>query len=173
MSHRAIDDLLLLVTDAAREIVAAHQATTSLAPGGKWKHALHAVSLSDKYAAWRAYAEPPDGSGIYHLVPALNRPMRMTQAELERHPAWRAFGVAAGRHPPMRGWLAAPLRASNGRGIGVIQLTDKYAGEFTAEDERRLVALSRLASVVLDEFRQAARASRRLTASARRRGGRA
>ena len=34
MSHRAIDDLLLLVTDAAREIVAAHQATTRLEPGG-------------------------------------------------------------------------------------------------------------------------------------------
>ena len=119
MRHRAIDDHLLLVTDAAREIVAAHQATTSLAPGGKWKHAIHAVSLSDKYAAWRAYAEPPAGSGIYHLVPALNRPMRMTQAELERHPAWRAFGVA-------------PPGLSNGRNA----IPEAHAPGFTLSPRR-------------------------------------
>jgi GAF domain-containing protein len=119
------------------------------------------VSLSDKYAAWRTYDERPDGSGIYRLVCHLNRPMRLTQSELEKHPAWQGFGAAAKRHPPMRGWLAAPLMGRGGRNIGIIQLSDKYAGEFTASDEAVLVELGRLASVVLEDTRRSGRAQRR------------
>jgi GAF domain-containing protein len=165
VTARSIPVLLALIADVARDVVAAHQAATSLAPGGRWAKAAHAFSLSDKYAAWRTYDETPDGSGIYRLVQALNRPLRLTQAELERHPAWRAFGAAAGRHPPMRGWLAAPLHGRDGRGIGVVQLTDKIDGEFTAEDEARLVAIARLASVALDELRQRALIHRRASAT--------
>src|SRR5207247_200404 len=86
-SARSIAELLELITEKARELVGAHQATTSVVFGGDWAKAVHAVSLSDKYAAWRTYDERPDGSGIYRLVCQLKRPMRLTQAELEAHPA--------------------------------------------------------------------------------------
>src|SRR5437867_5375678 len=140
-SARSIAELLELITEKARELVGAHQATTSVAFGEDWTKALHAVSLSDRYAAWRTYDERPDGSGIYRLVCQLNRPMRLTQAELEAHPAWRGFGAAAERHPPMRAWLAVPLTGRGGRNIGVIQLSDKYDGDFGAKDEATLVEL--------------------------------
>ncbi len=167
-SARSFPELLDLITERARELVGAHQATTSVVFGQNWAKALHAVSLSDKYAAWRTYDEPPDGSGIYRLVCQLNRPMCLTQAELEAHSAWRGFGAAAKRHPPMRGWLAVPLTGRGRRNIGIIQLSDKYDGEFNAEDETTLVEFARLASAALEDLRQSARAQRRRSAVSRR-----
>lgn len=162
-SARSLNEVLQVVTDKARELIGAHQATSSLVLDEKWAQASHAVSLSDKYAAWRGYDEKPDGSGIYHLICQLNRSMRLTQRELEGHPAWRGFGQAAGRHPPMRGWLAVPLIGRAGRNIGLIQLSDKYDGEFTEEDEASLVQLAQVASVAIENVRRLARAKRRAT----------
>jgi len=167
-SARSLNEVLQVVTDQARELVGAHQSTTSLLVSEDWAKAVHAVSLSDKYAAWRAYDERPDGSGIYRLICQVNRPVRMPQAELEAHPAWRGFGKAASRHPPMRGWLAVPLTGRGGRNIGLIQLSDKYEDEFTEEDEAVLVKLTRLASDTIEQVRQVTRAQRR--ASKERRG---
>src|SRR5437867_5417415 len=166
-SARSIAELLELITEKARELVGTHQATTSVVFGADWTKAVHAVSLSDKYGAWRAYDERPDGSGIYRLVCQLGRPIRLTQGELEAHPAWRGFGAAAERHPPMRGWLAVPLTGRGGRNIGVIQLSDKYDGDFSATDEAALVELARLASVALNETRRTTRAERRRSATSR------
>lgn len=160
-SARSIPELLDLITEKARELVGAHQATTSVVFGEDWAKAVHAVSLSDKYAGWRTYNERPEGSGIYRLVCQLNRPMRLTQAELEAHTAWRGFGGAAKRHPPMRGWLAVPMTGRGGRNIGLIQLSDKYDGEFSAADEVILVELGRLASQALEQTRRSVRAQRR------------
>jgi PAS domain S-box-containing protein len=139
-----------ILTEEARTLIDAHQAVASMTIGADWTHAINAVSLSDKYAAWRGYETRPDGSGIYALVCASNRPMRMTQPELEAHPAWKDFGGEAGRHPPLRGWLAAPLVARDGRNLGLIQLSDKDEGDFTADDEYVLVQLAQIASVCLE-----------------------
>jgi len=160
-SARSIVEVLEVVTERARELVRAHQATTSVVFGGNWARAAHAISLSEKYEAWRTYDERPDGSGIYRLVCQLNRPMRLTQAELHAHPAWRGFGAAARRHPPMRGWLAVPLTGRDGQNIGVLQLSDKYEGEFTETDEVGLVKLGQLASIALENVRRSARVQRR------------
>lgn len=143
-------EMLRLLTEQARELLPSHQAATSLTTNGNHAQAIHAVSLSDRYAAWRNYDARPDGSGIYSLVCRENRPLRMTQAELEAHPAWRGFGTEAGAHPPLRGWLAAPLVASDGRNLGLIQLSDPVSGEYTQEDEALLCQLTRFASAVLE-----------------------
>jgi GAF domain-containing protein len=157
---RSVRELLAVVADVARELVPAHQAAVTVV-AGRWSSAAHAFSLSDKYAAWRTYDESPDGSGIYRLVAELNTPMRLTQVELEAHPAWRGFSAAAARHPPMRGWLVAPLIGRRGQGIGVVQLTDRYEGDFTPDDETAIVALARLTSVTLEQLRRAGRERRR------------
>ena len=152
-STLSLNERLQLITDQARDIIEAHQSVTSLTVGENWAQAIHAVSLSQKYAQWRGYEEKSDGSGIYTRVCQMQRPMRMTQAELEAHPAWRGFGKEAGKHPPLRGWLAAPLTSSNGKNIGLIQLSDKYEGEFTQEDESILVQLAQMASAAIDNAR--------------------
>jgi signal transduction histidine kinase len=50
----------------------------------------------------------------------------------------------------MRGWLAAPLTLRNGQNGGLIQLSDKYSGEFTEKDEAILVQLAQMAAVAID-----------------------
>jgi len=152
-SALSVEDVLNVITHQASAIVGTHQAVTSLTINHNWAQATTTIYLSDKYAQWRDYDEAPDGSGIYACVCHLNRPLRMTQAELESHPQWKNFGKAADKHPPLRGWLAAPLVGRDGQNIGLIQLSDKYTGEFTAADEAILVQLAQMASVAIENAR--------------------
>jgi two-component system CheB/CheR fusion protein len=145
--------VLQVITEQVRELIGCHQSVTSLTDGENWSQAINALSLSDKYAAWRGYVTKPDGSGIYALVVQLNKPIRLTQAELEAHPAWKNFGREAQNHPPMRGWLAVPLVGVEGQTIGLIQLSDRYEGEFTPEDEAILVQYAQTAAGVLENQR--------------------
>lgn len=149
-SALSLDEMLQEITERARSIIGAHQSVTSITIDENWAQAINAVSLSDKYAAWQTYLKMPDGSGIYALVCRMQQPMRLTQAQLEAHPAWRGFGKEASNHPPMRGWLAAPLTGRNGQNIGLIQLSDKYEGEFTESDEVIIVQLAQMASVAIE-----------------------
>ena len=166
-----VDDVLRVCTDHAIAIVGARQGVSSITRGLDWSQALAAVVLDDTYSAYRDYAAPPDGSGIYAMVCETNQPVRMTQAELEAHARWRGFGAHAGAHPPMRGWLAAPLVAADGQNLGLIQLTDKlpsqtvtrprvplargaeppHDDEFTDGDLAVLVQLAQLASPALEK----------------------
>src|ERR1051326_2651100 len=72
------DELLQRVADIARDVVGAHQAVISLNRGEDAAQTISAISLSDKYAAWRNYDAPPDGSGIYSIVVRRDMPMRLT-----------------------------------------------------------------------------------------------
>ncbi|HET9449623.1 MAG TPA: PAS domain S-box protein, partial [Aggregicoccus sp.] len=148
----SVEAALQVITEQARALIGAHQAVTSLSAQQGSVQAIRAVSLSDKYAAWRDYTEPTDGSGIYSLVVEEGRSMRLTQEQLERHPRWRGFGAHASRHPPLRGWLAVPLVGHGGRPFGVVQLSDREEGEFSEEDEAILVQLAQLASVAVENL---------------------
>ena len=142
--------VLNILTQGAASIVGAHQCVANHRTGRDWSNSVNVVSLSEKYAAWHDYAAEIDGSGIYAVVCKSGRPLRLTQDELERHPAWRNFGDQADRHPPLRGWLAAPLVGRDGRNLGIVQLSDRFEGDFTAEDETVLVQLAQMASVALE-----------------------
>jgi len=152
-SALSVEEVLQAIAERAAAIVGTHQSVTSLTVNGNWEQAINAVYLSDKYAQWRGYDAKTDGSGIYACVCHLNRPMRMTQAELEAHPRWRGFGKEAKNHPPMRGWLAAPLVGRDGQNIGLIQLSDKYEGDFTETDEAVVVQLAQMASIAVENAR--------------------
>ncbi len=149
-SATSIAGVLSVVNERARELIGAHQSVASITADRSWAQAINAVSLSEKYAQYRSYTTPSNGAGIYALVCESNRPMRLTQDELETHPRWRGFGGEAARHPPMRGWLVAPLVGRDGRNLGLMQLSDKYVGEFTARDEHVLVQLAQMASVAIE-----------------------
>ena len=146
--HTALssDGIAEALVAEVRDILEVHQAVVSLTAGDDWSQAINAVSLSDKYAAFRDYAVRTDGSGIYAEVCRTNRVMRLTQAQLEAHPAWKGFGRERHAHPAMRGWLAVPLIDRAGGNIGLIQASDKVEGEFTEQDEAILVQLASIAS---------------------------
>jgi PAS domain S-box-containing protein len=147
----SVDELLARASEQARTVVGAHQAVVSMTAGDDWARAHRAISLSDAYAPWRSYDVSPDGSGIYAWVCDRNEPVRMTQAQLESHPAWRGFGPQAGDHPPLRGWLAAPLVSRDGTNRGLVQLSDRVdGGDFDADDEAVTVHLAALVAAELE-----------------------
>jgi signal transduction histidine kinase len=142
--------VMQIVTEKARDIIGTHQAVMSFTVDGNWEQAMTVASYSDRYASSQGDNAKPTDAGLYRLVCELNRPLRMTQAELEAHPAWRGLGQEARRHPPLRGWLAAPLIGRDGRNIGLIQLSDRYKEEFTQDDEAILVQLAQMASIAIE-----------------------
>jgi PAS domain S-box-containing protein len=152
-SSLSAEAALQIATDEARHIVGAHQSVATLTLNDQWSQSVNAVSLSDKYAEYRSFDTKPTGEGIYQLVCRMNRPLRLAQQELEGHPAWKRFGQYAAQHPPMRGWLAAPLIARDGKNMGLIQLSDKVEGDFTESDEAIIVQLAQMASVAIENGR--------------------
>ncbi len=56
----------------------------------------------------------------------------------------------------MRGWLAVPLLDRQGRNFGAIEISDKHAGEFDADDEHRLLQFSQVAASILEGIRPSA-----------------
>lgn len=147
--HQMLDGTLQEVAEQARGVIGANQAVVSLAVGSDSSPVITVVSLSEKYAPYREVIKATDGSGIYAMVSESNRSVRMTQAELEAHPRWRGDGDHAGKHPTMRGWLAVPLMNRSGKNMGVLQLSDKYDGEFTLQDEYVAIELAQLASIAI------------------------
>jgi PAS domain S-box-containing protein len=152
-SALSLDSVLLVITEEARRIIGTHQAISCMAVKEDWSQAVNMVSLSQKYAQWQGYTAQPTGFGITTAVCQENRSLRLTQEELEAHPEWSKFCVQTPDHPPMRGWLAAPFVGRDGRNLGLIQLSDKYEGEFTEEDESILRQLASMASVAIENAR--------------------
>jgi GAF domain-containing protein len=148
---KAVDEVLNLTAHLARELVGSHQGAAALIVKDNWKDVRKYFSLSPKYAAWDTYRAPAVGFGIHATVVDANTSIRLTQAELERHPDWRGFGSEAANHPPMRGWLAVPIVGRDGKNYGLLQLSDKYDdADYTEEDEARLKQLAQLTSMALD-----------------------
>lgn len=59
-----------------------------------------------------------------------------------------------GRHPPMRGWIVAPLIGTDGENYGFILASDRIEGDFTDQDETDLVRLANLTAAALDALAQ-------------------
>nr|WP_236519021.1 ATP-binding protein [Sandaracinus amylolyticus] len=143
-----IEALLRTTAERSRALVPSHQAIASVASDLDGAPPTRAVSWSDEHAR----AVDSDASSLGELedeVRETNRPLRLSHAELVAHPSLRD----AERAPRMRGWLAAPLVGSDGRNLGLVQLTHRCAGEFSAEDEAVLVQLAGIASIALENAR--------------------
>ena len=113
--------LLQAITKHAREIVDAHRAFTSITRDDNPAQPLTTVSLSDKYDAANEPAPTPD-----------------------------AFVVHKNAHPPTGGWLAVPLKTKDGAQLGLIQVTDKRAGEFDKTDEAFMIQFAQYASLAVE-----------------------
>jgi GAF domain-containing protein len=136
--------------ELARVMIGAHQSAIAIVVQNDWTSVRKFFSLSEKYADWSEYKTPAVGYGIHGWLLKVNKPIRLTQAELEAHPEWKNFGIEVDKHPPMRGWLAAPLVDSDGMNWGLFQLSDKYSGDFTEEDEKHFVGFTALVSSNLE-----------------------
>jgi GAF domain-containing protein len=146
-----VDSTLQLCCELARGLIGTHQAAMSLIVAGDWARARKYFSFSDKYEAYSDFTMPGRGIGLHAVVVDENRALRLTQDEVERHPAWRGFGEAAETHPPLRGLLAVPIVGEDGLNYGLLQVSDKVDGtEFDEGDERHLQRLASLGALALD-----------------------
>jgi GAF domain-containing protein len=150
----AADPILAQAAELARVIARAHQGAAVQLVGEGWAYARKYFSLSEKYAHWSDYQAPAKGVGIHGFAHKIDKPLRLTDAELRAHPEWRNFSDQLAKHPPMRGWLVTPLIGSDGLNYGFIQVSDRLEGEFTEQDEANLVRLADLTSTALDALAQ-------------------
>jgi PAS domain S-box-containing protein len=149
----SFDDAMDLWARQARNIVGAHQCAVSYIPHGNFAEGKHAISMSDKYEKYKTYDVLPTGDGIWRLVATRKISFCMTDEELKLHPGWKNFSDMLDdrglEHPPMRGWLVVPILRLGVKFVGVLQLTDKYEGDFTQDD---LQVLRRLAQLMAPAF---------------------
>jgi GAF domain-containing protein len=156
-----LDDLLHRTCSLARALTGAEQAALKVDLDGDGHAARKFFNLSERYSQWRDYRVDPRGLGLHGIRLEAGQVLRLTQEEVEAHPDWIGFGDEAGRHPPMRGWLATPVCGEDGRDYGLLQLSDKAGGaEFTADDEDRIRELAAFAGATLDALRAARRDGR-------------
>ena len=158
--HLSVDRLMDEVALQARCVIGTHQAVVSLCEDADWANATHVFSLSDKHTGYgvegSSGAQQPHkllsmgGTDIYASVGEKNQVMRLTQAELESHPDWRNAAGFALQKPTMRGWLAIALIGRNGKKIGLLQLSDKFKGDFTLQDEFVATELAQFASIAIE-----------------------
>ncbi|AOE86379.1 EAL domain-containing protein [Pseudomonas sp. TCU-HL1] len=135
--------LLDFMCEQLRQLVGAHQALFNLADDQR----LDAFSLSTKYQAWQAPQLPAEGLALYARASAGNQPFLLTRAELE------APGDSATGQLPLQGWLAVPLIDHGGRHLGLIQLSDKFDGDFNQDDLAIAQQFARMAVAALENIR--------------------
>ena len=148
-SAESLEDAVRITSMHTRSIIGSHLAFVCCREGDDWGQAIRSLNLSEKYDAGTDYDMIPHAQGLYAYTCEQNEPTRLSDAELDRHPRWHGCDATADL-PKMRGWLAAPLIAHDGSNLGLIQVSDKYQGEFTEEDEIVLIQLAQLASTAIE-----------------------
>jgi signal transduction histidine kinase/response regulator RpfG family c-di-GMP phosphodiesterase len=136
-SADAVEKIVQIATETARELIGAHQAVMIATPGHRHHaHAASHASYSGKYAGWQRLT-PKIRDSAHAMICTNNRAMRMTQGELDAHAPLLGTEDA----PPLRGLLAAPLSGRDGRNMGLVFLSDKFDGEFSEDDQLASVAI--------------------------------
>ena len=148
-AHLTLEGMARELAEQVRGVIGAHQAAVSLAADGNWAQAIHALSLSAGHAHQQGQLPLVQGSDVYRRGANCTRPVRLTQDEVQAHPDWCQVGSHADRERRMRGWLAVPLTGRDGRHIGVLQLSCRYEGDFTRQDEYVATEMAQLACIAV------------------------
>jgi signal transduction histidine kinase len=133
-------------------------ASTMLVVNGDWAHARKAVSVQ------RSGAVPPSNgssqageplrgrneSQMRELVCSTGKPIRLSSKELEDRALWQDGSIGRPGQDPQQCWMAVPLSGRNGRGLGLIEVSDAADGEFSGDDEALLVQLAQITSIAVE-----------------------
>ena len=159
-SARSLEEVLRAVAQAAARIIGAHQSIASAVPREDGE-ALTVTMLSEKYGGTtETHTKRLTADTI---GPGLSQPQRLTQVAIATRVAGAAPPSETVAELAMRGLLAAPLTGPDGHPMGIVQLSDKREGEFSAEDESIVVLLAQKASIAIENIAAAeAREANRL-----------
>jgi PAS domain S-box-containing protein len=149
-SALSIEDIIRIITEQSREIIGSHQSVTSITRDEDSGKLMSWASMSEKYAGFPVPHQHPDWFSIHTRLRQTNRAMRMNAGEIAEDPQGETLNPEIDKDEFM-GWLAAPLIGRDGHNLGVIQLSDKYEGDFTTEDEAIIVQLAQMASIAIEK----------------------
>lgn len=139
------------VTAKAGEIVGANLTVMTIRRDDGWVNVVHSIAVSEGYEGGNLN---PAKSSLFADLCRRDRPLRLTQAETENDPAWmRLKEMTEAADASLRGVLAAPLIGLDGSRLGLILLSHKKEGEFTASDEAIVRQLAQMASVAIENAR--------------------
>lgn len=149
---RSLESIVQTITDAARDMVGAHQAVTLFsgqhAVVTSASNTIAATSFSDKHERWRERPLKLVGLADTYLSQG-QAATRLTKPELQKHPDWRVISQL--ELPAVStGILAVPLHDRDGRSLGVIYLADRDGGPFSADDEAVVVQLAQMGSITIE-----------------------
>ncbi|HKX32314.1 MAG TPA: PAS domain S-box protein [Blastocatellia bacterium] len=130
----SVEEVLSLTATRARELIGAHLSSLKLVPGGDLEQSQTFSSQSKQYAAWQSHETRETDQEIDSAVYRDKQALRLTRNELGAR---------------LIGCLAVPLCDRNDECQGVLRLSDKDEGEFTAADEALLMQLAQTASIAL------------------------
>ena len=135
-----------ILAEEARDIVGAHAARTWLRAAGDESgidpDAGEPASLSE---ARREVPGAADCTRLFADVLRHKRPLRLTRADLAKHPEWNGL--------PMQNGVAVPLTGHGGRSLGFVWLADRFDGDFSDEDEAILLQLAAIAAAGIENAR--------------------
>jgi signal transduction histidine kinase len=133
------DTLLEVVALQAREVLCAEVAMVTAALPGEAKP-WRVVSVAPVVKGLRPVIEPPPL--LADLTRSLRRPARLSRSELHLGNE----GDAA----RLQSWLGAPMLGRDQAWLGVVEVANRFAGDFTEEDEMMLGQLTQVAALVLE-----------------------
>jgi signal transduction histidine kinase len=145
--------VLRRIVVAAQDLLGARYAALGvIGRDGELEQFVHAGMDDDLVAR---IGDLPRGRGILGLLTSEPVPIRL--ADLSTHPA--AAGFPPG-HPPMGSFLGVPVRIGE-EVFGNLYLTERFGGEFTADDEQLAIALAAAAGGAIANARRFAESEQR------------
>jgi signal transduction histidine kinase len=140
-----LDTTLRRIVTAATELVEARYGALGVLGAEGGLAAFVHVGVDEDLAA--RMGALPEGKGV--LGQLISEPGALRIPDLRQHPSSVGFPE---HHPGMRTFLGVPV-VVRGEVFGNLYLTEKAAGEFTAEDEAILTALAGAAGIAIDNAR--------------------
>ncbi|MBA3531636.1 MAG: GAF domain-containing protein [Ardenticatenales bacterium] len=148
-STLSLEEKVQRVTEMVGAMVGAQQAVTHLTFSSSPIPPLTTAWFSEPREAAEAHLRRLADAPLCALVCQKNEVLRLTQAELEVHPAWQPLE----RLPGLPGWLAVPLTRQDGQNSGFLQVSGKEGGAFTPQDEAILYQLAQMLSLAAENTR--------------------
>ncbi|MEO6017445.1 MAG: PAS domain S-box protein [Polaromonas sp.] len=151
--HQTLEGAMQEVVEQARGVIGVHRAVLTIPGESDTAQSIRAISLSEKHGAQNHALGTTLAPGFDAGVGEISRPIFLSQAELLAHPRWRHLAHHGDVATRFRGWLAVPLVRSDGHHMGLLQMTDRYEGEFTQQDAYVAVELAQMASIAIENVR--------------------
>jgi Nif-specific regulatory protein len=137
-----METLLNQMAEASTQLLEADRASIFL-----WDRANHVLVGRPALGVPGGELRVPDDAGVVGEVLRTSQPRRVSHRETH-DPVNRRVDAQLGYQT--RTLVAAPLRSAGGELLGVFEVINKKAGEFTADDEAALVELASHAVVALE-----------------------